>query len=100
MNKMINKNREHTVCFNMPDSGHYYIGLTVHAFNDFIFQRMGNLCNCYILHSRTLKAPSLMFSSTNRLPILYDSVEDQVEFVLRDRSPFQTFSQRKEPLTL
>lgn len=33
---MNNSNRDRTVCFKMPKTGHYYIGLTVHTFIDFI----------------------------------------------------------------
>lgn len=31
LTRMNNKNQEYTVCFNMPDNGHYYIGLTFYA---------------------------------------------------------------------
>lgn len=64
-----NPNREHTVCFEMPDIAHYYIGLTVHDFSDFICDDIGNVFDCYVLHSQPLEGPFVPFNLFNPLEV-------------------------------
>lgn len=75
--RMNDSNREHTVCFKIPDTGHYYIGLTAYAFNDYFFDRIGNVADCYNLHSQRLEGPFIFFDSFDSLAALYESDENQ-----------------------
>lgn len=77
--KMNNEDREFTICFQMPDNGHYYIALTVHAFSDYICEWIGRVHDCYILHSSSLDMPFQKFKNTNPFPVLFESDEEDGE---------------------
>lgn len=61
--KMYNQNRSYTICFRIPDTGYYYVGLTINVFQGFICDCMGNVSDCYILYSRTSEGPFLPLNS-------------------------------------
>lgn len=75
--RMNSSHREHTVCFKMPDFGHYDVHKTAHASNDFICDWIGNVFDCSILHSEHLKGLFTLFHSTDRQAVLYESSENQ-----------------------
>lgn len=99
MDKSNNKNGEHTACFKMLNSWHYYMSLTVHAFNNFMCEWIVDVRDFYILHSRTSDGPFLMFESTNRPPIIYDTtvIGFKKYWICWDQGPAQSFSQSNEP---
>lgn len=55
--KMENGYKEHTVCAQMTDTGHYYIVSTAHAFKDSICDWTGNVSHCCMLHCKFLEGP-------------------------------------------
>lgn len=58
----------------MLDSGHNCIGLTVHAFNEFISDCIVTVADCNIL---AFQRPFVPFDSFNPLAVLYDSDENE-----------------------
>lgn len=54
---------------------HYYIAVTMRAFKDYVGDWIGNVNNCYTLHSRYLDQSLTPFSSTVPLEIVHNSDE-------------------------
>lgn len=94
--RMNNDDRELTICFKMPDNGHYYIALTVHAFSDHICEWIGKVHDCFILHSSSLDTPFRKFENTTPFPVIFESDEEDDERTnetLNDASVEQTTGQ-------
>lgn len=51
---MNNVNRDHTVCFKMNDSRHYYNGLAVRSHKNSNYDWLRDVYDCYSLFSRSL----------------------------------------------
>lgn len=68
--------REHVVCFKIPDNGHYYIGLTVHLFEDFIWDCQVDVYDWYTLFSRSLHQPFKPFWTLSPPDIIYECNEE------------------------
>lgn len=65
--------REHTLCFQMPLIGQFYIALKMHSFYECICDRMKYVQDCYVLRSRSIYKPFQSFKGTATLYISYDS---------------------------
>lgn len=46
--------REHTVCFQYAINESYYIALTIHSFQDILWEWYGGVHDCYLLNSKSL----------------------------------------------
>lgn len=96
--RLKNNSRVHTICFKMPDTGQYYIALTLYAFKEFLCEWMGNVNDCYILHSRSLNDPFVPFQSEYPLETIYESDEEQGSLRDLQTSVIPTFTNNQEIL--
>lgn len=70
----------------MPDTGNYYIGLTVHTFNDLICDFIEKVSVCNILHFYPLEGSIGLFDFFNPPEVLYENYEIQHISVLNKAS--------------
>lgn len=67
----------------MPDTGHYFIDLTCHAFSDLICDWLGNVSKIYMLHSQPLQSSFVSFDFFNPLAVVHESSEKQDSFTVK-----------------
>lgn len=75
----INVNRERTIAFRILSNGHYYIGLTIHTFSEYICDWMGLFNDCYILHSEHLESSFMHFRGQDELKHMSESNKGYVQ---------------------
>lgn len=81
MRRLNDKSRVHTISFEMPDSGQYYIALTLHAFIEFVFDWTGNINDYYIQRSLSFNELFVPFTSENLLGTIYEIDKEVDSFV-------------------
>lgn len=67
--------RERMVSFKILVNGHYYIGLVVHSFKDFISDWLEDVYVYYILLSRSINGSVKSLQCLSSLSIIYESDE-------------------------
>lgn len=68
-----NDDREQTIAFIKPSSGHYLVAFIVHAFKDFSCDWIGLISDCYIFHAFSLDSQFINFNPDFSLKTIQES---------------------------
>lgn len=73
---MSNSSPKGTACFKVLDRWHYYVGLMIYAFEDFIYEWMENVSDSSNLHFQRLEGSFAAIQFCTPLPVNYRSADD------------------------
>lgn len=82
---------ELTIVFKLPSNGYYYIALTAHAFQEYVYEWIGLVIDCYIFYAFTLNGRLTTF---NLGPPL-EKVNESGEEIHNDPSGKELFKKAK-----
>lgn len=76
--RLRNSERLYTVAFRYPANRHLYIALTQYAFAEHVCSWIGNVTDCFLLHSNSLNAPFSIFKESDVLHRIDEQDEDVI----------------------